>query len=217
VIERTIAATTHGRYLVSVPVGAGRWPLLVGCHGYAEDAAAAMPRLEAIDPGHAWLRVAIQGLNRFYRNRRTEVIAGWMTRQDRELAIADNQSYVASVVDAVDREWPTTPPLVFTGFSQGVAMAFRAAAASPRAVAGVAALGGDIPPEIDGRALACIGCVLIGRGTDDRWYTAEKLEADRQRLAAAGVVTDVVEFAGGHEWSDAFSARAAAFLRPLRS
>ena len=90
-IPRTIAATTHGRYLVVPPANAeASSGLLVGFHGYAEPAAAAMERLQTIpDAGH-WRLVAIQGLNRFYRGRSTDVVASWMTREDRELAIADN-------------------------------------------------------------------------------------------------------------------------------
>ena len=74
-----------------------------------------------------------------------------MTRQDRELAIADNLAYVDGVIDAASREMAATPArLVLAGFSQGVAMAFRAAAAATtRRVDGVIAVGGDVPPEID--------------------------------------------------------------------
>jgi len=67
-----------------------------------------------------------------------------MTRQDREAAIADNLVYVDAVLTEVDREHPGAPRLVLTGFSQGVAMMFRAAAA--RSVDGVIAVGGDVPP-----------------------------------------------------------------------
>ena len=124
---RTIAAATHGRYLVEParqgkPVG-----LLVGFHGYAETAEAHLERLRSIPGSEDWVLASIQGLHRFYRGRSEEVVASWMTRQDRELAIADNVVFVATVVESVAREWPAPPVLVFCGFSQGVAMAFRAA------------------------------------------------------------------------------------------
>ena len=129
-IERTIETTTHGRYLVVPPASPGPAPVLVGFHGYAELAEAQLDRMSAIPGTDRWLLLSIQGLNRFYQRRTNDVIAGWMTRQHRELAIADNLAYVQSVVDLVHREWPTTPTLVYTGFSQGVAMAFRAAVAA---------------------------------------------------------------------------------------
>ena len=216
-IPRTIAATTHGRYLV-VPSSNSEASsgLLVGLHGYAEPAAAAMERLQTIpDAGH-WRLVAIQGLNRFYRGRSTDVVASWMTREDRDLAIADNVSYVSAVIDAVSREWGTEGRLVLTGFSQGVAMAYRAAAASARAVAGVISLGGDVPPELDRAALARIPAALIGRGSRDDWYTDQKLGADVARLRDAGVGVTVVSLEAGHEWTAAFSEAAAGFLTSVR-
>ncbi|PYR03342.1 MAG: phospholipase, partial [Acidobacteria bacterium] len=106
-IERTIPATTHGRYLVVPPASPGPAPVLVGFHGYAEGAEAQLDRMRAIPGAARWLLISIQGLNRFYQRRSTEVIAGWMTRQHRDLAIHDNIAYVASVVDLVCREWPT--------------------------------------------------------------------------------------------------------------
>ena len=211
-IARTIPAHIHGRYLIVPPSGVGAAPVLVGFHGYAEAAEHQLERLRAIGPPREWLLVSIQGLNRFYQRRTNEVIAGWMTRQDREIAIADNVRYVASVVDEVFREWPCEPTLVFAGFSQGVAMAFRAAARSPRAVAGVIAVGGDVPPEIEPEALARIRAALLCHGARDEWYTPEKFAGDVSRLRSAGVAVRPLDFAGGHEWSDDVNRAAAAFL-----
>jgi len=215
-IERTIETTMHGRYLVVPPSGPGAAPALVGFHGYAELAQAQLDRMRAIAGAGGWLLVAIQGLNRFYQRRTNEVIAGWMTRQDRELAIQDNIRYVAAAVDEVRREWRAAPTVVYAGFSQGVAMAFRAAASSPGAVAGVIAAGGDVPPEIEAPALRRIGRVLLCRGRADQWYTADIFERDLRRLREAGVEVQAIEFDGGHEWSAGVLDAAAAFLASVQ-
>jgi len=211
-IERTIATTTHGRYLVAPPAGGGRAPLLVGFHGYAEGADAHLDRMRAIAGADGWRLVAIQGLHRFYQRRANEVVASWMTRQDREQAIADNVAYVNAVVDAVLEEWPDPPAIVYSGFSQGVAMTFRAASASTRPLAGVIAVGGDVPPELDAAALSRVPAVLICRGVRDEWYTTAKFDADIGRLRAAGAAVTPVAFDGGHEWSEPVLHAAAAFL-----
>jgi len=216
-IPRTIAVTTHGRYLVVPPANSEPSSgLLVSFHGYAEPAAAAMDRLQTIPGAGHWRLVAIQGLNRFYRGRSTDVVASWMTREDRELAIADNVSYVSAVIDAASREWGTEGRLVLTGFSQGVAMAYRAACASPRSVSGVISLGGDVPPELDRAALARIPAALIGRGSRDEWYTEEKLAADLARLREAGVAVRAVSLDAGHDWTAPFAEAAAEFLSGVR-
>jgi predicted esterase len=159
-----------------------------------------------------WTAIAIQGLHRFYQRRTDTVIASWMTRQDRELAIADNQAYVAAVIEA---EWAArlgSRGVVLAGFSQGVAMAFRAAAECPRPVLGVVAVGGDIPPELGRDSLAPLGRVLLMRGERDDWYTAVKFRQDQDRLRDAVVDVTAISFDGGHEWSEPVLDAAAAFL-----
>jgi predicted esterase len=212
VIERAIATGTHGRYLIEPPPTAGPSPVLIGFHGYGEGAEAQLERMRRIPGADRWLLVSIQGLHRFYQRRADEVVASWMTRQDRETAIADNLAYVAAVLDSVDREYPDAPRLVLSGFSQGVAMMFRAATASVRRVDGVIAVGGDVPPELDTAALLRVHEALVCHGTRDEWYTAEKFGRDVQRLRDAEVTVRPLEFDGGHEWSDQVVRAASAFL-----
>ena len=186
--------------------------MLVGFHGYAEGAEAQLERLCQIPGSDGWIVLSIQGLNRFYQRRTNEVIASWMTRQDRERAIADNLAYVAAVVDAVTREWKAARRIVFAGFSQGVAMAFRAAAASTAPVVGVISDGGDVPPELDAASLGRVRGALVCRGTKDEWYTTIKHAEDVRRLREAGVHVQSVEFDGGHEWSPEVVNAASSFL-----
>lgn len=176
-----------------------------------------MERLQMIPGSSAWRLASIQGLNRFYRGRGSQdVVAGWMTRQDRELAMADNRAYVAAVIAEIERGSGAAPGVVFAGFSQGVAMAFRAACAAIARVLGVIALGSDVPPELDRAALERIPFVLLGRGMSDDLYPAAQWDADRVRLVEAGVRTDVFAFDAGHEWADAFGRRAGECLTRLR-
>jgi predicted esterase len=212
VIERTIETATHGRYLVELPASPGPAPVLVGFHGYAEAAETQLERMRAIDGTEGWLLISIEGLNRFYQRRSNDVTAGWMTKQLREFAISDNIRYVAAVIDVVCRDWPTTSPMVFAGFSQGVAMAFRAAATATRPVGGVIAAGGDVPPEIGPSALARIRRALLCHGRNDLWYTADIFENDQRRLRDAAVDVQMVDFDGGHEWTADVLRAASAFL-----
>ena len=213
----SIETPIHGRYLVRVPASppAG-W--VVGFHGYKENAEVQMHRLSAI-PVSDWLLVSIQGLSRFYRGRSTEVIASWMTRQDRELAIADNRDYVSRVIDTLRRRFPMDGPCVFAGFSQGVAMAYRAAVAlsqsSPSVSVGVVAVGGDLPPELEPSGLSRLAAVLVIRGERDDWYTTAKCQSDAARLAAAGVPAQVAVIDAEHAWNDECGQRAGELMRRL--
>jgi len=215
VIERSIATTTHGRYLTLPAVAALPAGLLVGFHGYGEGAESQLQRLRAIPGSDRWTLVAIQGLHRFYQRRTNEVIASWMTRQDRELAIVDNLAYVEAVVDVVSRESAAVSRLVFAGFSQGVAMAFRAACATLRRVDGIIAVGGDVPPEIGADALARVRSALVCRGERDEWYTTDKFQHDVTRIRQSGAAVQPVMFEGGHEWAETVLEKAAGFLHDL--
>lgn len=221
--SRSIETATHGRYLVDIP--AHSRATLVAFHGYQENAAVALDVLRKIAGKRAVGLVSVQGLHRFY-TRANDVVACWMTKEDRELAIADNVAYVGGVLSAVSDEFGITRPLIYVGFSQGVAMAYRAAALvhlSPVALAkgerpcdGIIALAGDLPPDVAPLA-ASLPRVLIGRGTEDKWYTAEKAASDRAVLDPAGVRVDESVFTGGHVWAPEFIARASAFVDELSS
>src|SRR5581483_9781098 len=102
-------------------------------------------------------------------------------------AIADNVAYVSAIVETIARESGEPRALVFAGFSQGVSMAFRAAAASPRRV-------------------------LLCHGHSDEWYTPDTFAADVARLRRAGLDLRAIEFDGGHEWHAAVVAAAGEWL-----
>jgi predicted esterase len=213
---RTIAAATHGRCLLEVPAGAEPHPLIVGFHGYAENAGIHLDNLRRIPGAAEWTLAAVQGLHRFYDRKNERVLASWMTREDRELAIGDNIDYVRRTVEALRREHAGGPPLVYAGFSQGVAMAYRAAAFAGHPCDGLLLLAGDLPPDLDDRAVEGLPPVLLGCGRADTWYTDARLGSDLSRLRAGGVTVDTVVFDGGHEWHAAFVDAAGAFLRRVR-
>ena len=161
-----------------------------------------------------WVLCAVQALHPFY-NRAGEVIASWMTREQREHAIQDNLGYVAGVVAEVKRELPVSERLAYLGFSQGAAMAYRAAAGSGHACQGVVVLGGDLPPELAPRDLSHFPPVLLGRGSSEEWYDAAKMEHDVELLRRKGVDIRPCVFQGGHEWTNEFRAEASRFLEEV--
>jgi len=194
-----VETPTHGRVLVRDALSAPARGLFVAFHGYGQSAEITMGDLDGIGALGAWTVVSVQGLHRFYTRGDERVVASWMTRQDREQAIADNIAYVDRAIDAVAAH--TSPRIVFAGFSQGVAMAWRAAMHGRRRAAGLVTLAGDIPPDIDPTGAPP---VLIGAGQRDAWFTPAKRSSDVARLVAAGVSHTVVAFDGAHEWTDEF-------------
>lgn len=211
---RQIPALVHGRYVLEAPESAEGSALLVGFHGYGENAERHLEELRRIAGAADCVLCAVQALHPFY-NRAGEVIACWMTRQDREQAILDNLRYVASVVAQVKLDLALSDRLAFLGFSQGAAMAYRAAAGAGHPCQGVVVLGGDVPPELARRDLSRFPPVLLGRGRSEEWYDAVKMEHDVWLLESKGVDVRPVVFEGGHEWTAEFRTSAGEFLREV--
>jgi predicted esterase len=213
VTVQTIAVTTHGRYLVRPPAAGVARIAVVGFHGYGQRAQHLLDELDALPGADAWLLVSIQGLHRFYERATGQVVAHWMTSEDRELAIADNVAYVDAVLAAVAAAH-TFERLVFVGFSQGTAMASRAAAHVGDRCQGLVLLGGDVAPEVLASGVR-LPRTILGRGTSDAYYSATQFAADSETLEGRGVLAAAVEFKGGHEFSPMFRAAAGALIQTV--
>jgi predicted esterase len=137
-----------------------------------------------------------------------------MTREDRDIVIADNLAYVAAALEEV----PHNPQsrLVYAGFSQGVAMAFRAGLLGRDRPSGIIAVGGDVPPELLADRSLQFPPVLMARGLRDDWFTGPKFNSDVAALTARGVVMRSVEYDGAHEWNADVADEAGRFLEGLR-
>jgi len=208
-VTESVEAVVHGRYLLRPRPGSSK--LLVGFHGYAENAERNLPELLAIPGTSDWNVASIQALHPFYNLKTNEVVANWMTRLDRELAIEDNINYVRSAVRQIAATLGEPSRLVYAGFSQGTAMAYRAAASSVWPAHGLLILGGDLPPEIAERNQA-LPPVLLARGSREQFYTEEKLKKDLSFLRERATV---LRYEGGHEWTDEFRNAAGEFLASL--
>ena len=226
----SIETSTHGRVLIED--AADEFSVrLVAFHGYGQSADDILSEVQRIPGASQCQIVAIQGLHRFYTRTDQQVVASWMTRQDRELAIADNVQYVDRAIERIALDSgaapaSASPKLVFVGFSQGVAMAYRAAVRGRHRAAGIVALAGEIPPELKSgsiRSAASAGArdsnrwpsVLIGVGTGERWYVPEEVDADIAFLRSQGVAHEVVRFEGGHEWTEEFRKRVGRWVEDL--
>jgi predicted esterase len=194
-----VETPVHGRVLYEPR---SRERLVLGFHGYAETAELHLAELEKIPGIGEWSVAAVQALHPFYVKGGSVVAASWMTSQDRDVAIADNVRYVRNVLAAL----APAETVVFLGFSQGVAMAARAAAGIRSA--GLILLGSDVPPDVRDAQLPPM---LLARGIRDEWYTEEKFKKDLSFVSP----TRILEFAGGHEWTDEFRAAAGEFLRTI--
>lgn len=208
---KTVSTRAHGRYLVDIPDHSRG--TLVGFHGYKENAAIHMDVLRRIAGARPLGVISIQGLHRFY-SKGGDVVASWMTKEDREHMIADNVDYVGRVLTAIADEFGITRPMIYVGFSQGVAMAFRAAAFVQRPCDAIIALASDVPPDVAPVA-GTLPRTLLGRGDGDEFYGAAQAAKDLEVLKSAGVRVDEHVFRGGHLFTPAFIEKSSQFVDEL--
>ena len=209
-----IQTTINGRVLVQASAAEEPRPLLVGFHGYGETADSQMEKMQQIPGIEGWICVSIQALHSFY-NRKGQPGFSWLTSQDRELRIKENTNYVNNVFSQLIRNFRLSNTLVFCGFSQGTSMACRAAVLGAHQPRGVMLLGGDIPPDVDD--LRRLNRVLIGRGTEDNFYTEQVCQIDLARIEQANIPVSICTFHGGHVWSKEYLRSAGNFLRECRA
>lgn len=173
--------------------------LLIAAHGYGQSCKGFIRTFEPLRTRN-WLVVAPQGPNQFYWDQ-GKVGFSWMTSYGRENTIDDLMNYMRRLVDAVGKVHAFDENRVFVlGFSQGSALAFRFAAEGILPVRGVAACGGDLPPDVAAR----LGDLqpfptLIVHGKEDPAMSFDKAREGEQQLRDAGFSVDTDYFDGGHE------------------
>lgn len=206
-----VPARVHGRVVVrDAPYDGRRSRLLLAFHGYRQRAESMIEMLEPVPGIDGWTIASIQALHPFY-DRGGGVVASWMTKEDRALAIAENVEYVDEATVALQRE-RRADVIVCVGFSQGGAMAWRAGVLGRRRADAVVSLCADVPPELRDVPVENFPIALVAGGTRDEWYTEDKMRADLQLLEEKGVPHGSLRFDGGHEWTDEFRAGLARFL-----
>lgn len=212
---RHAPATVQGRYLVVPPRAGVPRHHFFGFHGQAQTAEAMVEAFVGSVPEEDWLVVSVQALNTHYAGRNQDVVASWMTRSDREAAIATNVAYVDTVVEQVEREFGSPVSRVFAGFSQGVGMAYRAGVLGGHRCDAIVTVGGDVPPELTAVAVPTWPEVLAMTGEHDPYFPPDALEVNVDALRTRGVAVHTGVFDGRHEWAAGARVGTAAFLRRI--
>jgi predicted esterase len=194
-----IAVTKTARYFVSTP-GEKPTRILIACHGYAHGAAAFFEEIiEAVPPDV--LLVAPEGLSRFYRRGFAgEVVASWMTAEDRLNEIQDHCAYLEQLVTELHQTYPDLPVVVM-GFSQGVATVCRWVAQSVHPPFDAMILWAGTPPEpsymevLDQKVAGQIHWIA---GTSDLFISDEKIATLSNYFRNLTPKSEIHSFEGGH-------------------
>lgn len=199
---RSLVVSRHARIgVVGDPATAAQaWLIL---HGYGMLARGILHWFRGAERADRLL-IAPEGLSRFYTelsDAKRAVGASWVTREDLANELEDQREYLDRVITELV---PGAMPLHVHGFSQGVSVGARWCVGTERRVARLVCWAGAMPEDVtaDGlkRALGAEPLHLVVGNRDSRVPPA-RIEADAERLGAAGVDVKMHRFEGGH-WVD---------------
>lgn len=119
----TVSKTAHFYTLGNLSGQTRRFWIV--CHGYGQLAKTFIRRFEVLNTDEDFV-LAPEGLSRFYWGGFTgNVVASWMTREDRLDEINDYCNYLQTLYDHYLPQMPSDVQIILLGFSQGCATQCR--------------------------------------------------------------------------------------------
>ncbi len=206
--ENHLEVRRAARYFLQGELSKDITDVWFACHGYGQLASDFVTEFECIEAPHR-LVVVPEALSRFYlaepggvHGPDARIGATWMTREDRDVEIADYVSYLDDLYDAVFASIARAGTrITVLGFSQGGATAARWLTQG-RAVADRLLLWGSLlPNDLDMSQAAPIFNRLemsIVYGTRDKYADAAAINGYEAFLRANEVEYRLETFDGGH-------------------
>ena len=206
--ERHIAITRTARYYIIGKPGPETRDVWIVCHGYGLLASDFIREFECIaDPSR--VIVAPEALSRYYISTAPEfhgpdakVGAIWMTREDREVEIADYVSYLDDLYDEIMGDiGHRNASVTVVGFSQGGATANRWLTRGSSRVDRLLMWGALLASDSDlNQAAAFFRDVelTIVVGTRDKFAEEGMIAGYEKLLKENGIPYKLVTFEGGH-------------------
>jgi predicted esterase len=165
-------------------------------HGYGMSAGRFLNDFENLsEPG--MMIVAPEGLSRYYRKGHSgDVVASWMTRDDREHEISDYVVYLDEVYQRVMAN--LSAKSIVLGFSQGASTASRWVVMGKSLHDGLIVWAGEFPPEfnqgIDNKTI-----IWNVAGDQDEFIDLEKHRQQSARMMNLNFKVHELVFRGNHK------------------
>jgi predicted esterase len=210
--EEHLVVPRTARYFVLGDPGPAVRDVWIVCHGYGQLASWFLKSFEPIAAPDRVI-VAAEALSRFYLDQPNgqnassrRVGASWMTREDREVEIADQIAYLDRLAATVFATMPRDQVrLRVLGFSQGVATATRWVSLGAVVPDEVIVWAGAIPAELTPASIvrttgSTRGAPLLTvvLGTHDEYAKWANLAEDASRFRLPGVEVRYYSFDGTH-------------------
>ncbi|UZD21219.1 alpha/beta hydrolase [Algoriphagus halophytocola] len=171
-------------------------------HGYGQLAEFFLRKFQPHDSSER-LFIAPEGTNYNYLNGFSgRVGANWMTRHEREVAIANNHVLLDSLMEKYLSGFASLPKVKVLGFSQGAATATRWASQWSGSIVQLILWAGgfaedmklDLAREKFGKTK-----ILMVMGDQDEFVTDQAILAQQKMLFKLGKTAEELSYSGGHQ------------------
>lgn len=168
-------------------------------HGYGMSALDCLKLFEDLGkPGV--LLVAPEGLSRFYKKGFSgEVVASWMTREDRLHEIQDQIGYLNRLMFEISDTISLPQKVIVIGFSQGTATASRwIASRRGEGISTFVVCSGEVAPDtLESGWPPGVNVVLVFSDTDE-FIPSAKFHDQSTTLQKSGADVALINYSGGH-------------------
>lgn len=128
--------------------------------------------------------------------------ANWMTKHEREMAIANNNNYLNVLLKSFLLKYSNKPKIKVMGFSQGAATATRWVSQLDVPVDTLILWGGGFAHDLDlgktSKNLQETKC-FIALGDQDEFVTEESIQKQDELIEAMGLEVKRLSYQGGHD------------------
>ncbi len=213
ILSTTIKTTKSARYFTLNQPTELTETIWIVLHGYGQLAETFIQEFVCLDP-KTNLIVAPEGLHRFYKKGfYGDVVASWMTKEDRENDILDNIAFLDLVYSQVNHLLPNQQIKInVLGFSQGVATALRWVGNTAFKVNQLICWAGSPPPETELTPLLIrLRAITITQvfGDSDPFFNEQNQIIIISQMVAQGLNVNAISFQGKHELNQSILQRLA--------
>lgn len=201
-MKRRLQFTYEANYSISHDPTFEESEIWLVLHGYGQLAEYFIRKFQVFD-SPSRLFIAPEGTNYTYQEGfRGRVGANWMTRHERESAIANNHRYLDRLMEELLAGYQVKPIVNVLGFSQGAATATRWASnwsgEVRRLVLWAGGFAEDLKLESSEAKFSTTEFIMV-LGSQDELIQAESIEKQDELIKNLGIPVKKYFFEGGHE------------------
>lgn len=199
ILKNNIKVPKTARFYASGSMNSDVSELVYVLHGYGMQAPSFIEKFDVLSsPGR--LIVAPEGMSRFYRKGFSgDVVASWMTSDDREMEIEDYVSYLNLLHEHLLNMHPSKKIMKVTvvGFSQGASTASRWINSRYVKPDRFIIWCGEMAPEVIS-SFPALPVTFIS-ASEDVFISKEKSDGHADQMLNGGVELTRIRFEGGHD------------------